>query len=159
MFSILFFYIKEDKIMASIKVETGLKTYDIEDENGNIRGQITINPSDVNFIPRARQMKDAIQEHVKKAEELAKKEGLTEDDIIAQIASIDADIKAEINKLFNANVSSIIFGEQSCLNTLNGISFVERFMTAVMPIIEAEFAEEQRKSAERVNKYVSQASK
>ena len=145
--------------MASIKVETGLKTYDIEDENGNIRGQIIINPSDVNFIPRARKMKDAIQEHVKKAEELAKKEGLTEDDIIAQIASIDADIKAEINKLFNADVSDIIFGEQSCLNTLNGVSFVERFIKAVMPIIEAEFTEEQRKSAERVNKYVSQASK
>ena len=26
--------------MAGIKIETGLKTYDIEDENGNVRGQI-----------------------------------------------------------------------------------------------------------------------
>ena len=31
--------------MASIKIETGLKTYDIEDEHGNIRGQITLKNS------------------------------------------------------------------------------------------------------------------
>ena len=36
--------------MASIKIETGLKTYDIEDEHGNIRGQITLNPKDIGFF-------------------------------------------------------------------------------------------------------------
>ena len=46
--------------MASIKIETGLKTYDIEDEHGNIRGQITINPKDMSFFGKAQKMRDTI---------------------------------------------------------------------------------------------------
>lgn len=48
--------------MANIKIETGLKVYDIEDENGNVRGQISFNPSDMNFFERAEKIKEKINE-------------------------------------------------------------------------------------------------
>lgn len=39
--------------MAKLTINTGIKVLDIEDERGNVRGQISINTSDANLLPRA----------------------------------------------------------------------------------------------------------
>lgn len=142
--------------MASIKISTGLKVYDIEDENGNVRGQISFNPSDMNFYTRANDMVDNMDKWTLELEGLNESE-LTEKDIADKVKELDARVKEEINQLFDdENASDVVFGNQNVFNTLNGISFVERFLTAFMPIIHKEFEKEQKKSNERISKYTKQ---
>ncbi len=140
--------------MASIKIETGLKTYDIEDEHGNIRGQITLNPKDMGFFSKAQKMRDTILHHMDSID--WNNDDKTDDEILIIFETTDKIIKKEIDDLFGEGTSDIIFGTQSSLSTINGISFVERFLTAFMPIIETEFKEELKNSSNRIDKYVSQ---
>nr|DAR49671.1 MAG TPA: hypothetical protein [Caudoviricetes sp.] len=140
--------------MASIKIETGLKTYDIEDENGNIRGQITINPKDMSFFGKALKMRDTILHYMDDLD--VNDSTKTEQQIIDIFDNTDKIIKEEIDKLFGEGTSIIIFGQQSSLSTINGVTFVERFLSAFMPIIQEEFKQEIQNSSARIDKYVSQ---
>ena len=140
--------------MASIKIETGLKTYDIEDENGNIRGQITINPKDMSFFGKAMKMRDTILHYMDNLD--VNDSTKTEQQIIDIFDNTDKIIKEEIDKLFGEGTSIIIFGQQSSLSTINGVTFVERFLSAFMPIIQEEFKQEIQNSSARIDKYVSQ---
>lgn len=142
--------------MESIKISTGLKVYDIEDENGNVRGQISFNPSDMNFYTRANDMVDNMDKWTLELDGLNDSE-LTEKEIADKVKELDAKVKEEINQLFDdENASDVVFGNQNVFNTLNGVSFVERFLTAFMPIIKKEFDKEQKKSSERISKYTKQ---
>ena len=134
--------------MASIKVSTGLKVYDIEDENGNVRGQISFNPSDLGFYDHATQFYDDMQTMVDSIE--------NDDSIVGmeKVSAADKMMKEKLNQLFDdENASKVVFGNQNCFNTLNGVSFVERFLNAFMPIIKKEFEKEQKSSQKRVEKY------
>ena len=134
--------------MASIKVSTGLKVYDIEDENGNVRGQISFNPSDLGFYDRATQFYDDMQTMIDSIE--------NDDSIVGmeKVSAADKAMKEKLNQLFDdENASKVVFGNQNCFNTLNGVSFVERFLNAFMPIIKKEFEKEQKNSQKRVEKY------
>lgn len=140
--------------MASIKIETGLKTYDIEDEHGNVRGQITINPKDMGFFGRAMKMKETILHYMDDLD--VNDSTKTEQQIIEIFDNTDKLIKEEIDKLFGEGTSITIFGHQSSLSTINGITFVERFLSAFIPIIQEEFKQEMQNSSARIDKYVSQ---
>ena len=134
--------------MASIKVSTGLKVYDIEDENGNVRGQISFNPSDLGFYDRATQFYDDMQTMIDSIE--------NDDSIVGmeKVSTADKAMKEKLNQLFDdENASKVVFGNQNCFNTLNGVSFVERFLNAFMPIIKKEFEKEQKNSQKRIEKY------
>ena len=134
--------------MASIKVATGLKVYDIEDENGNVRGQISFNPSDLGFYDRATQFYDDMQTMLDSIE--------NDDSIVGmeKVSAADKAMKEKLNQLFDdENASKVVFGNQNCFNTLNGVSFVERFLNAFMPIIKKEFEKEKKNSQKRIEKY------
>ena len=134
--------------MASIKVSTGLKVYDIEDENGNVRGQISFNPSDLGFYDRATQFYDDMQTMIDSIE--------NDDSIVGmeKVSAADKAMKEKLNQLFDdENASKVVFGNQNCFNTLNGVSFVERFLNAFMPVIKKEFEKEQKSSQKRIEKY------
>ena len=134
--------------MASIKVSTGLKVYDIEDENGNVRGQISFNPSDLGFYDRATQFYDDMQTMIDSIENDYSIVGME------KVSAADKMMKEKLNQLFDdENASKVVFGNQNCFNTLNGVSFVERFLNAFMPIIKKEFEKEQKNSQKRIEKY------
>ena len=134
--------------MASIKVSTRLKVYDVEDENVNVRGQISFNPSDLGFYDRATQFYDDMQTMIDSIE--------NDDSIVGmeKVSAADKMMKEKLNQLFDdENASKVVFGNQNCFNTLNGVSFVERFLNAFMPIIKKEFEKEQKNSQKRIEKY------
>nr|DAT78198.1 MAG TPA: hypothetical protein [Caudoviricetes sp.] len=135
--------------MASIKISTGLKVYDIEDEHGNVRGQVSFNPADMGFYERARNFYDEMQTLI---DSIENDESLQEAD---KVIEADKRMKERLNELFDdPNASAVVFGNQNCFNTLNGITFVERFLNAFMPIIKDEFAKEKKKSDKRIEKYM-----
>ena len=141
--------------MSVVKIETGVKVYDIADERGVVRGTVSFNPSDINFPIRAENFIKNVNELIEQAESIP--EDLAEEEISKTIEDFDKKIKKEVNVLFDDdNASSVVFGSQNCLNTSKGITFIERFIEAFMPIIKKEIAEETKKSSERVKKYVKQ---
>lgn len=143
--------------MAKIKLATGLKTYDIEDENGYIRGSISINPKDFNFPVRAMKMIDRIKNW---ENELAskKEDDISDEDVIKLLNKYDELIKTEINELFDdENTSNVVFGNQNVFNLLRGTTFIERFLEAIMPVILAEYDKEIKASNKRINDYVEDA--
>lgn len=141
--------------MSVVKIETGIKVYDIADERGVVRGTVSFNPSDINFPIRAENFIKNVNELIEQAESIP--EDLAEEEISKTIEDFDVKIKKEVDVLFDDdNASSVVFGNQNCLNTSKGITFIERFIEAFMPIIKKEIAEETKKSSERVKKYVKQ---
>lgn len=142
--------------MASIRIETGLKTYDIENEEGVIIGQISFNPSDVNIIKRADEASKNIENLLNESKNINFDESKSnEEQFLKLLDDINSSIRKEINYIFdNDSVSDIVFGSQNVLNSLNGKTFVERFLEAFIPIIRKEFEKEQKKSQQRIDNYV-----
>ena len=141
--------------MASIKIETGVNTYDIEDEHGNVRGQISFNPTDMNFYKRAMEFSEAIDSWLADVQHITQKS--TDKEVAEEITEFDNKVKSQINELFgDKNTSNVVFGNQNAFNTLNGVTFIERFLNAFMPIIEAEFKKEMDKSKQHIEKYTEQ---
>lgn len=139
--------------MATIKIETGVKVFDIENESGELLGQLRVNPSDLNFFPRADKFKKNIQNWFDTVQEMNNDE-LTEDMILSKMEELDESIKHEVNVLFDdENASRTVFGNQSVFNTFNGVSFIERFLSSILPVIEECMRDEVNKSMEKINKY------
>lgn len=136
--------------MAAIKIETGFKTYDIEDTNGKVLGQIEVNTSDINFFSRAKETQKYIEDIISDIDESKE---LTEDEIVGKITEYDNIIKEKVDELFNSNVSDTVFGNQNVFNTHNGVTFVERFFKSIVPVIAKDIKTELEKSQKNVEKY------
>lgn len=152
--------------MASIKVATGIKTYDVEDQAGNVRGQIKFNPSDINFIKRLTEMESKLNEYMsayddlhKEVEEAEPSES-EESEAMKALAALnfyDIQAKKVIDETFDdSNLSNVIFGNESCFNILDGKTFIERFLDGVLPIIKADVQEATKNINAHVNKYTAQ---
>ena len=152
--------------MASIKIATGIKTYDVEDQNGNVRGQIKFNPSDINFIKRLTEMEDKLDEYMSKYSELNNEvvSSPESDDVeseamkaLAALDFYDRQAKRVINETFDdEHLSDVIFGSESCFNILNGETFVERFLDGVIPVIKADVEKAAKNINDKVSKYTAQ---
>lgn len=134
--------------MERIKVQSTKKQYLVVDNYDNELGVVTIDLSDVNMAKRAEVAKENIATFIDQAKDLA-----DNDNMIDEIVKIDKSIKEELNTMFNYDISSVVFGETSCMSTIGGVMFVEKFLEAVVPIIEQEFEKEGQASAKRVSKY------
>lgn len=143
--------------MAKIQIETGVKVYDLENENGEKLGQLRLASNDFNFAARAKEFISRVNEMIEKSKNTENK---TDDELILMITEYDKEIKEAVNELFDDDhASEVVFGAQNAFTTHNGLTFIERFLTAVLPVIQSDMAKEQKASAERINKYTSQVLK
>jgi predicted PolB exonuclease-like 3'-5' exonuclease len=152
--------------MASIKIATGIKTHDVEDQNGNVRGQIKFNPSDINFIKRLTEMEDKLNEYMSKYSELnndvisSPESDNVESEAMKSLAALnfyDKQAKKVINETFDDDhLSDVIFGSESCFNILNGETFMERFLNGVIPVIKEDVEKATKNINEHVSKYTAQ---
>lgn len=142
----------------SINFDEGYKEYEI---NGDPERIIRVDTADYGFIERFKKAEKHINEELKKYDGIKiKSDGSadTDDETAAQmIADLGEFIKSEINYIFNADVSKIVFGNASPLSTRKGVPMYERFVDATLPIIEADLKAEATASEKRVAKYTSQA--
>lgn len=139
--------------MEKILVNSGKKRYQIVDEYDNELGIIIIDPKDVNLAKRALVAKDNILAYIDRAASIADSE--KKKDAIEEISDIDEMIKKELNTMLGYDISSSVFKETNCLSTSNGITFVERFLDAIIPVIEKEFEKEFKAAESRINKYTA----
>lgn len=137
--------------MERIKVQSTKKQYLVVDQYDNELGVVLIDTSDVNMIKRADEAKKNILAYINEAARVS--DNLDDESAMNKVTEIDNNIKQEVNKLLNYDVSSIVFGATNCLSTSGGVTFVERFLEAITPIIEMEFEKEFSATEKRVGKY------
>lgn len=143
--------------MQNLNFETGLKSYTINNDPNKV---VSFDPSDYNIITRIAKASTEIAEISKELSDTTSLTGdlhdQTElDKIASMVSNADKKIRTQIDYIFNAPVSDIAFGVTSCMTTTKGIPLYERFINAVIPIIEREVKAEQKASGERVSKYVN----
>ena len=81
--------------MERISINNGLKSFEIADNEGNVRGIISFNPSDFGFIERAKKVQ---QDIIKYADTIP--EDASEDTLV----KIDKVVRKMIDELFNSKV-------------------------------------------------------
>lgn len=145
--------------MARLRIDTGAKNYEIEDNNGKIIGVITIYPNDFNLGKRVKDAEKSILALVESAEQIANDETKGNEDIADDIYNLDCKIKEQLDYMFNSNVSETVFNGLNCLNLNKGKYFIERFLEMIVPVIAKELEASTKASNNRINKYASQASK
>ena len=97
-------------------IDRGVKSYDVKDVDGTLLGVIKINPADIGISGRFVSARNAIAELAEQA-----KQDMTPEKILA----MDTTIKAELNKVFGSDVSSV-----------DGAFVFEKVLEAVAPLVE-----------------------
>lgn len=133
----------------SIILDEGYKEFNI---NGDPNRIVRFNPSDFSIIERANKARKAITESLKDFKNI-KDEDI--DEASEAIEKVNAVIKENINYIFNSDIYDVVFGNQSPVSFVGGLTLVERFLNAALSIIEKAVGEEQKKSQEKISKYTS----
>ena len=126
---------------------------------------IEIDSADMNFPTRMAEAARNIETYF---EEIRKKYNLKDTDDLNDIktgkieedlsifSDSDKFIKEKLNYVFDYDVSSVIFGNASCLTvTAKGEYYFENFLNAIMPIIEKTFDVRLKKLNMRVKSYTN----
>ena len=82
-------------------IDRGVKSYAVKDVDGTLQGVIKITPADNGISGRIVTTRNAIAELAEQA-----KQDMTPEKILA----MDTTIKAELNKVFGSDVTSVFFG-------------------------------------------------
>ena len=133
---------------TNLVFDDGYKEFTINNDPNRV---IRFNPSDVAMVERFKKSQDALEALL---QEFAEKE--PEDEVEA-LEKLDNAIKKEVDAIFNQPVSDVVFGNQSPMATVNGVTLFEQLFDMVRPVIMDGVKEEKKLSQQRVNKYVKAA--
>jgi hypothetical protein len=142
--------------MEQIKIDSNVKKYQIVDENDNELGVIQIDTTDFSFFTRVKSAENSIKEKLQHFKDIIAEKNSDYDDKLDEIEKLDVEIKAQINYMFESDVSSIVFGKKNCLSIGKGELFLERFMNAILPVIKQDIKRERAISEERIAKYTGE---
>ena len=131
--------------MERIKIDDGLKTYEIVNQDDVVLGTFTFNPSDANIIKR---YDDVVAELEKYAEQdfVMTKEKFEE---------IQEHITHKMDDLVGADTSSTFFSICGALSPMaNGKLYIQTVLEALGAVIEKETKKRMKKVDAQVNKYL-----
>ena len=129
-----------------LKIDRGLKSYEVKDIDGTLLGTLYVNPADIGIVARLEEARRAIQQ-------LA--DGLAADAGVDQIIEADKLIREQINYIFGSDASSVFFKGVSALALLpDGTMVFEKALQAAVPIIEDAVGKAVKASQKRVQKHV-----
>lgn len=150
----------DKKIPNNIEFDDGFREYTI---NGDPNKVIRIDTADYDLITRADTARKNIEQAVKKYDNIKinpdGSANCSDEEAIAAVTDLSNVIREQMNYIFNADVSSTVFGNASPLSTRKGIPLYERFFNAVIPIIEKDLSEENKQAQKRISKYTQQATR
>lgn len=129
----------------ALKIDLGLRTYEICDADENVIGTIRFNPADMGFVSRW-------QEFQACAEALGKNPPITPQDL----AEKDTQMKALFDKTFASPVSGVLFQGLSCFALcVDGRLVLENVLEALVPEIRDAISAAQKESAKRIAKHTA----
>ena len=129
----------------ALKIDLGLRTYEICDADENIVGTIRFNPADMGFVSRWQAFQACAQalaaNHPTTPQELAEK---------------DAEMKDLLDKTFAAPVSGVLFQGLSCFALcVDGRFVLENVMEALVPVIRDAIVAAQKESEKRIAQHTA----
>lgn len=127
----------------ALKIDLGLRTFDIEDTDGNPIGTIRFNPSDIGFVGRWQAFQD-------RAVKLADEPPRTPKDM----KQADEELKGLLDKVFAAPCSDVLFQGLSCFALCKDGRFVlTNVVETLVPEIKDAIVKAQKASEERMAKH------
>lgn len=131
-----------------LKIDRGLKSYEVKDIDGTLLGTIYVNPADFGIAARLEEARRAIQQ-------LADGLASDADADVDKIIEADKLIKEQVNYIFGSDASSVFFKGVSALALLpDGSMVFEKVLQAAVPIIEDAVGKAIKASQKRVQKHV-----
>lgn len=130
-----------------LKIDRGLKSYEVKDLDDTLLGTIYVNPADFGIAARLEEARRAIQQ-------LADGLASDADADVDKIIEADKLIKEQVNYIFGSDASSVFFKGVSALALLpDGSMVFEKALQAAVPIIEDAVGNAVRASQKRVQKH------
>lgn len=130
----------------AIVFDSGLKEYSL-----NNAVTVRFNPTDMNFIQR---VYDAFERMDNRQEAYKAELDKVDDRKVFDLASrYDAEIRDEINGIFDCDVCTPLFGNMSVNTLADGLPIWANFFFAIIDTFDGAFAEEKKKTNPRIKKY------
>lgn len=128
-----------------LKIDRGLKSYDVKDADGTLLGTICINPADLGIATRLEDARTVIQTVA---------DNLTDKATVQDIIQADKTVKAQVDYIFGSNASDVFFKGISALALLpDGTMVFEKVLQAIVPIIEDAVGGAVKASRKRIQKH------
>ena len=133
-----------------VTIDNGLKTYDIADQDGNILGSFSFNPSDTAILKR---YEVAIEKFQTVFEEL---KDMNDKSAAELLDKLDEKAYKLIDEIFNAEIAKNFFSIMGPFSPLdNGQFFIENVIDAIGRVFEAETGERVKKVNSKIKKHTS----
>lgn len=137
--------------MEKVVFQTGAKSYQIVDPEGNELGVFRFTPTDAGILNRYKE----VAAYFSKLGERIKGENLE-----AILPDLEKEAGEKIDLLFGAPVSENFFKITSPFTVLeDGEIFAEQIIKTIGSVIDKEFAEREEKQQERIRKYTAKYEK
>ena len=134
-----------------ITFNTGAKSYEIVDQDGNELGVFRFIPSDAGILKRYKEAAaffSGINDRIKNK------------DFEEILPELEKEAGEKIDLLFGASVSESFFKITSPFTIIDsGETFAEQIITVIGGIIEKELSEREKKQQEQIDKYVAKYTK
>lgn len=143
--------------MQNLIIDDGFKEFSINNDPNRI---IRFNPADFGIIERINNAYKEIEKVQNEVPDIELNNDGSPVDMLSAaaeaVSKVDNTIKKQMDYIFDSPVSDVVFGNQSPLSMVKGVPYYERFLNAVVPIIEKEVKAEQEASRKRIEKYTKQ---
>lgn len=135
-----------------LNFDTGLLTWSL-----NGKCEVTFNPTDSAFVERVFSTFDSLDEKQEKFK--AESSGLTGKEIFDLARRMDAQMREEIDGIFEKPVCAELFGSMNVYAMANGLPVWCNLLMALIDVTDSSFAEEKKKTDPRIAKYVAKFKK
>ena len=137
--------------MRNLNINKGYKTYSINDDENTV---ITVKTTDFSIIDRLTKVQEHIGDIVTEMQSI--KKNAAAEEYLAALDKADKKVKAELDEVFDSPVSAAVFGNMNSLSFAGGQPVALNFLEAIIPEISADLEDEQKASAEKIEKYAAQ---
>lgn len=144
-----------------IKLNTGLKSYDIYFEDRDEYTTVSFNPFDPDLIVRFNEFQTRCEKKLEDVKDIElDADGMPVDDsYVDSIKQTNKIIKDELDIAFGSKISANLFKYCNPMAIVNGDYFVINFIKAIAPILEEEAKAEQKRLAKHTEKYIKNVKK
>lgn len=132
--------------MGALNFQTSRKTYTV---NGNC--EISFDPADINFVNRFM----GLMERMEKQQSEPAKEV---DDVFAEFARRDKEMRAEIDEVFGEPICDKVFGRTNVFSPAGGLPLCVNFLLAIVDEIDV-VSEQETKPSEKLTAYIQKYEK
>lgn len=137
--------------MKNLNINKGYKSYTINDDENTV---ITVKTTDFSIIDRLTKVQEHIGDIVTDMQSI--KKNAAAEEYLAALDKADKKVKAELDEIFDSPVSAAVFGKMNSLSFAGGQPVALNFLEAIIPEISADLEDEQKASAEKIEKYTAQ---